>query len=134
MSQPTIQVAVVDILKSGEGKTLIENAVKDFICKNDKIFTPVVQHIESKVDQAFSTADVNVLFDKFIQKIKPCDVKNCLTKCLDPTGANTGPGSQGASQAMANQPMGGQPMPGQQGAVGGKFNKTRKRKKGKNKK
>ena len=69
MSQPTIQVAVVDILKSGEGKTLIENAVKDFICKNDKIFTPVVQHIESKVDQAFSTADVNVLFDKFDSSI-----------------------------------------------------------------
>lgn len=131
MSQPTIQVAVVDILKSGEGKTLIENAVKDFICKNDKIFTPVVQHIESKVDQAFSTADVNVLFDKFIQKIKPCDVKNCLTKCLDPTSANTGANT---GTAMANQPMGGQPMLGQQGAVGGKFNKTRKRKKGKNKK
>jgi hypothetical protein len=130
MSQPTIQVAVVDILKSGEGKTLIENAVKDFICKNDKIFTPVVQHIESKVDQAFSTADVNVLFDKFIQKIKPCDVKNCLTKCLDPTGANTGANTG----TGATQPMGGQPMPGQQGAVGGKFNKTRKRKKGKNKK
>lgn len=130
MSQPTIQVAVVDILKSGEGKTLIENAVKDFICKNDKIFTPVVQHIESKVDQAFSTADVNVLFDKFIQKIKPCDVKNCLTKCLDPTGANTG-ANTGTGAA---QPMGGQPMSGQQGAVGGKFNKTRKRKKGKNKK
>ena len=126
MSQPTIQVAVVDILKSGEGKTLIENAVKDFICKNDKIFTPVVQHIESKVDQAFSTADVNVLFDKFIQKIKPCDVKNCLTKCLDPTGANTG-ANTGTGAA---QPMGGQ-LPG---AVGGKFNKTRKRKKGKNKK
>lgn len=131
MSQPTIQVAVVDILKSGEGKTLIENAVKDFICKNDKIFTPVVQHIESKVDQAFSTADVNVLFDKFIQKIKPCDVKNCLTKCLDPTGANTGANTgTGAAQPMGGQPMGGQPM----GAVGGKFNKTRKRKKGKNKK
>ena len=130
MNQPTIQVAVVDILKSGEGKTLIENAVKDFICKNDKIFTPVVQHIESKVDQAFSTADVNVLFDKFIQKIKPCDVKNCLTKCLDPTGANTG-ANTGTGAA---QPMGGQPMPGQQGAVGGKVNKTRKRKKGKNKK
>ena len=130
MNQPTIQVAVVDILKSGEGKTLIENAVKDFICKNDKIFTPVVQHIESKVDQAFSTADVNVLFDKFIQKIKPCDVKNCLTKCLDPTGANTGP-STGAGPEGATQSMGGQPPPV---AVGGKFNKTRKRKKGKNKK
>ena len=48
MSQPTIQVAVVDILKSGEGKTLIENAVKDFICKNDKIFTPVVHILKVK--------------------------------------------------------------------------------------
>tara|TARA_B100000925_G_C22006630_1_gene473997 strand:+ start:2483 stop:2881 length:399 start_codon:yes stop_codon:yes gene_type:complete len=128
-----INESVTQIITSGQGKSMIEQVVKDFICQNDKIFTPVVEHINAKVDEAFSNANVDVIFDKFVNKIRPCDIKNCLTECLSQKknpqgvlnnaanmmqGAVTGPASVSASAALG-------------GTYGGKFNKTRKRRKGK---
>ena len=111
---------------------MIEKVVKDFICQNDKIFTPVVEHINSQVDEAFSNANVDVIFDKFVNKIRPCDIKNCLTECLSQkkihkvynNAANMMTNVVTAS-ATPGAAVGGNPP----GVVGGKFNKTRKRRK-----
>ena len=125
-----INESVTQIITSGQGKSMIEQVVKDFICQNDKIFTPVVEHINAKVDEAFSNANVDVIFDKFVNKIRPCDIKNCLTECLsqkkNPQGVLTNATNvlQGAvtGSASASAALG--------GTYGGKFNKTRKRRKG----
>lgn len=128
-----INESVTQIITSGQGKTMIEKVVKDFICQNDKIFTPVVEHINTKVDEAFSNANVDVIFDKFVNKIRPCDIKNCLTECLSPKENQQGVLSnatnmlQNAAAGPASAAIGGNPP----GVVGGKFNKTRKRRKGK---
>jgi len=127
-----INESVTQIITSGQGKAMIEKVVKDFICQNDKIFTPVVEHINAKVDEAFSNANVDVIFDKFVNKIRPCDIKNCLTECLsqkkNPQGvlSNAANMMQGAATGPAAAAVGGKPS----GVVGGKFNKTRKRRKG----
>lgn len=129
-----IDESVTRILTSGQGKSMIEQVVKDFICQNDKIFTPVVEHINVKVDEAFSNANVDVIFDKFVNKIRPCDIKNCLTECLAPKNTQQGVLSnaanmmQSAVTSPASAAVGGNP--GAPGTYGGKFNKTRKRRKG----
>ena len=126
-----INESVTQIITSGQGKAMIEKVVKDFICQNDKIFTPVVEHINTKVDEAFSNANVDVIFDKFVNKIRPCDIKNCLTECLSPKQNEQGVLNNATNmlQSAAAGPasaVGGNPP----GVVGGKFNKTRKRRKG----
>lgn len=129
-----INESVTQIITSGQGKSMIEQVVKDFICQNDKIFTPVVEHINAKVDEAFSNANVDVIFDKFVNKIRPCDIKNCLTECLAPKNNKQGFLSNTtnmvtnlATSATPAAAVGGNPP----GTYGGKFNKTRKRRKGK---
>ena len=128
-----INESVTQIITSGQGKAMIEKVVKDFICQNDKIFTPVVEHINRKVDEAFSNANVDVIFDKFVNKIRPCDIKNCLTECLsqkkNPQGVLSNAANMMTNVAASATPgatVGGNPP----GVVGGKFNKTRKRRKG----
>jgi hypothetical protein len=83
MSETTIKTAVINVINTNEDiKKVIKDIVKEFICANDKILTPVVKHVESKIDETFTKIDAHSMVDNVMKKITPCKIKDCLTRCL----------------------------------------------------
>jgi len=83
MSETTIKTAVMDVMNTNEDiKKVIKDIVKEFICANDKILTPVVKHVEAKLDESFANIDAHSMVDKVMKKITPCALKKCFTQCL----------------------------------------------------
>lgn len=83
MSETTIKTAVINVINTNEDiKKVIKDIVKEFICANDKILTPVVKHVETKLDEAFVNIDASSMVDNVMKKITPSTITQCLTKCL----------------------------------------------------
>ena len=83
MSETTIKTAVINVINTNEDiKKVIKDIVKEFICANDKILTPVVKHVETKLDEAFVSIDARSMVDNVMKKITPSTITRCLTRCL----------------------------------------------------
>lgn len=83
MSEATIKTAVIEVINTNEDiKKVIKDIVKEFICANDKILTPVVKHVEAKLDESFTKIDAHSMVDNVMKKITPCTIKKCLSQCL----------------------------------------------------
>ncbi len=83
MSETTIKTAVINVINTNEDiKKVIKDIVKEFICANDKILTPVVKHVEAKLDETFTKIDAHSMVDNVMKKITPSKIKECLAQCL----------------------------------------------------